>query len=447
AGIAQVAPLFAHRPRGPPSVPTMACRQHSHWEECRIGSFVLIKPPPDHFRDSLLSLDRDFRNYIGILAGIDTASQTLSVRYPSGLTSPLSPSLDIRVLEYTPESLPLAHFFLHSVAEATAAPTVAGHRNSYPLPHLVNTGTTSSNITHCNNRDASISSSISSSSTPPSTSTHHPNVADPIIMTELNLEAIHALPQMPESFLLLDTPVFELHHFITAPPSEQVSFLRHLRGEWKVLAELPPSIKLVSWSSRCDLLRAMIVGPPDSFYQDFLFFFDIHLPPTYPQDPPAVFFISRVSERVHPHLYAQGKVCLSLLGTWTAHSACERWIPYRSSLNQVLLSIQGLLLSTNKPYFLEPGFEKQCDTARGEALSHAYNERALVLLAQSTVRMLLHPDPIFQRPAYDHFQHALPTISRRLEDVLSNPDWSQGSKTPLQQINQHLKSLFVKLFP
>src|SRR3989338_6700761 len=116
-----------------------------------------------------------------------------------------------------------------------------------------------------------------------------------------------------------------------------------------MLAELPLSIKVVSWSSRCDLLRAMIVGPPDSLYEDFLFFFDIHLPPSYPQYPPLFFFISRVPERMHPHLYAEGKVCLSLLGTWTAQSACERWIPFSSSVNQVLLSLQGLLLSTTHP--------------------------------------------------------------------------------------------------
>jgi ubiquitin-protein ligase len=44
--------------------------------------------------------------------------------------------------------------------------------------------------------------------------------------------------------------------------------------------------------------------------------------------------------RFNPNLYAAGKVCLSLLGTWHGGAACEGWTA-ASTLLQVLVSIQG----------------------------------------------------------------------------------------------------------
>ncbi len=41
--------------------------------------------------------------------------------------------------------------------------------------------------------------------------------------------------------------------------------------------------------------------------------------------------------RFNPNLYADGKVCLSLLGTWHGGDASEKWDPLRSNLLQVSL--------------------------------------------------------------------------------------------------------------
>jgi len=38
------------------------------------------------------------------------------------------------------------------------------------------------------------------------------------------------------------------------------------------------------------------------------------------------------------------QVCLSLLGTWHGGDASEKWNPGQSSLFQILLSIQGMIL-------------------------------------------------------------------------------------------------------
>lgn len=45
--------------------------------------------------------------------------------------------------------------------------------------------------------------------------------------------------------------------------------------------------------------------------------------------------------RINPNLYDCGKVCLSLLNTWTGKGN-EKWIPKQSTMLQVLVSIQAL---------------------------------------------------------------------------------------------------------
>lgn len=83
----------------------------------------------------------------------------------------------------------------------------------------------------------------------------------------------------------------------------------------------------------------MIKGPVRTPYEDGLFFFDVQLPNDYPTTPPSVHYISYCCDRLNPNLYEDGKVCVSLLGTW-AGKGTEMWTS-KSSLLQVLISIQG----------------------------------------------------------------------------------------------------------
>ncbi|KDQ31240.1 hypothetical protein PLEOSDRAFT_1070457 [Pleurotus ostreatus PC15] len=57
--------------------------------------------------------------------------------------------------------------------------------------------------------------------------------------------------------------------------------------------------------------------------------------------------------RFNPNLYSSGKVCLSLLGTWHG-GPNEGWAPYKSTLLQVLVSIQSMIL-IDLPWYNEPG--------------------------------------------------------------------------------------------
>jgi ubiquitin-conjugating enzyme E2 O len=63
------------------------------------------------------------------------------------------------------------------------------------------------------------------------------------------------------------------------------------------------------------------------------------------------------------NLYEEGKVCLSILGTWAGERS-ESWSAARSSLLQAFVSIQGLVL-VKDPYFCEPSFEKMRGTEEG----------------------------------------------------------------------------------
>ena len=97
--------------------------------------------------------------------------------------------------------------------------------------------------------------------------------------------------------------------------------------------------------------QAMMVGPEDTPYEACLLCFDIKYPYDYPFSSPSV----RISTsdgvtRFHPNLYIDGKVCLSILGTWRG----PPWAPVMT-ISTVLTTIQSLLEAN--PIINEPGHE------------------------------------------------------------------------------------------
>lgn len=96
--------------------------------------------------------------------------------------------------------------------------------------------------------------------------------------------------------------------------------------------------------------------------------------------------------RLNPNLYENGKVCLSLLNTWTGKGN-EVWNPSSSNVLQVLVSIQGLVLNA-KPYFNEPGYDKQIGSAEGEKNSLAYKENSFLLSCKSMLYILHRPPKV-----------------------------------------------------
>ena len=84
---------------------------------------------------------------------------------------------------------------------------------------------------------------------------------------------------------------------------------------------------------------AMIIGPSDSPYEDGFYFFKLELHHTYPLNPPKDIYLTQGDFiRFNPNLYTNGKVCVSILNTWSG----PEWTT-SCTLNSVLLSLQTLL--------------------------------------------------------------------------------------------------------
>ncbi|THY22718.1 UBC-like protein [Aureobasidium pullulans] len=109
-------------------------------------------------------------------------------------------------------------------------------------------------------------------------------------------------------------------------------------------------------------VRCLIVGPSDTPYEFGFFEFKAKFGDAYPVQPPSVRCLTTNGGRCrfNPNIYATGKVCLSILGTWRGEEG-EQWSTAQG-IESVLISIQSLMSSN--PYENEPGFEHIKVTAK-----------------------------------------------------------------------------------
>ncbi|KAF8990781.1 hypothetical protein BDZ89DRAFT_1086942 [Hymenopellis radicata] len=164
------------------------------------------------------------------------------------------------------------------------------------------------------------------------------------------------------------------HAYYASPPAQPS------KKEYRILtSSLPDNIIVRTYEDRTDLLRSLIIGPSNTPYEDAPFVIDWLLDSNFPNSPPQAHFLSWTNGngRVNPNLYEEGKVCLSILGTW-AGDQNEIWSAARSSLLQAFVSIQGLVL-VKEPWFCEPAYEKLRGTEEGIVNSRLYSEKAYVL--------------------------------------------------------------------
>ncbi|XP_068607121.1 (E3-independent) E2 ubiquitin-conjugating enzyme UBE2O [Brachionichthys hirsutus] len=203
-------------------------------------------------------------------------------------------------------------------------------------------------------------------------------------------------------------------------PAEAKKFFSTVRKEMALLAtSLPDGIMVKTFEDRMDLFSALIKGPTRTPYEDGLFLFDIQLPNIYPAVPPLFHYLSQCSGRLNPNLYDNGKVCVSLLGTWIGKGN-ERWTS-KSSLLQVLISIQGLIL-VNEPYYNEAGFDSDRGLQEGYENSRCYNEMALIKMVQSMTLLLQNPVDVFQQEIQKHFASSGWRLVHRLDAWLELND-------------------------
>ena len=91
----------------------------------------------------------------------------------------------------------------------------------------------------------------------------------------------------------------------------------------------------------------IIFGPHNTPYEGGMFKTEMSFPKEYPNKPPELKFISDI---YHPNIYANGKVCISILhegeDQWGYESSSERWNPIHG-VSSVIMSTISMLSDPN----------------------------------------------------------------------------------------------------
>lgn len=133
-----------------------------------------------------------------------------------------------------------------------------------------------------------------------------------------------------------------------------------IQRDLREIAESPlPGILVAPDEASILVVHALVIGVEKTPYAGGFFHFIVRFGEDYPASPPRVRLLTTGggSTRFAPNLYANGKVCLSILGTWSGPG----WSP-SMSLSTVLVSIQSMLM-TSDALRNEPGYEATKDVA------------------------------------------------------------------------------------
>tara|TARA_B100002019_G_C21025564_1_gene477017 strand:+ start:190 stop:666 length:477 start_codon:yes stop_codon:yes gene_type:complete len=91
----------------------------------------------------------------------------------------------------------------------------------------------------------------------------------------------------------------------------------------------------------------IIMGPQDTLYDGGIFKGKMEFEQNYPMRPPSVKFTSDI---LHPNIYPDGRVCISILheglDQFNYEHASERWNPSQG-VNSIMLSIISMLSDPN----------------------------------------------------------------------------------------------------
>ncbi|KAI8614475.1 ubiquitin-conjugating enzyme/RWD-like protein [Chytriomyces sp. MP71] len=186
---------------------------------------------------------------------------------------------------------------------------------------------------------------------------------------------------------------------VSAIKSRHTGSMKYILKETAAFATLLPCHESASIYARAeegniDKWKIIITGPLGTPYAYGCFEFHAAMPTSYPAVPPQVTFVttSQGRMRFNPNLYHDGRVCLSVLNTWDGTSE-QRWQPHKSTLLQVLVSLQSLVL-VEHPYFNEPGYASGIATAATNPNSIAYNRNIELATVRHAILGQLQTPPI-----------------------------------------------------
>ncbi|CAF9936078.1 MAG: hypothetical protein HETSPECPRED_010003 [Heterodermia speciosa] len=151
----------------------------------------------------------------------------------------------------------------------------------------------------------------------------------------------------------------------------------------------------------------------------------------YPTSPPAVQAKTTNGGRTrfNPNIYAGGKVCLSILGTWRGEPG-EEWSSAQG-LESILLSIQSLMSSN--PYENEPGFETANSSEDKKQQAQYVAKIRHETLRLSIIERMEGYLGIHEDGTIDDFP-PLETEMRLRDEFDEEPDDSQSAFEPFQDL-------------
>jgi len=217
--------------------------------------------------------------------------------------------------------------------------------------------------------------------------------------------------------------------------------------------EIPSLIETISISNdsivlvyidreKPNCMRFMINGPPKTPYENGLFIFDAYCGEQYPQTAPEFNLSNTSGLKLNPNLFEKGKICLSILGTYsgTVPHESEKWNPKMSSLSQVILSIQSQIL-IDQPYFNEQGLENTRDTPEGIANSKEYNDLIkLYTMKACMIDLIMHSNKYaeLKNSIMAYFIHKKQSIIKNCKSWIEN--CCQKHKENMTKIFSELES-------
>ena len=170
------------------------------------------------------------------------------------------------------------------------------------------------------------------------------------------------------------------------------------------------------------------MGPSETPYEKGFYFLTLTYPESYPMQPPIAKYCTQgllinpqtnaqFNVRFNPNLYNCGKVCLSLLGTWTGDKG-ESWNSLTSTFFQILVSIQSQIL-IEEPFFNEPGYERQIGKELGKKSSKDYNDNIRQYNLDYAINGLIE-DIILNKSSYLEFEYIIRNYFKFKRDRIIN---------------------------
>ncbi len=160
--------------------------------------------------------------------------------------------------------------------------------------------------------------------------------------------------------------------------------------------------------------QIVIVGASNTPFNNGFYCIDINCTKDFPyKHPNARFYTTDGKVRLHPNLYENGKICLSLIGTW----AGPQWTSCQG-IKSLSLSIQSLL--NKHPIQNEPGYEMETGK-----LSKRYNDCIKHANIRVGVIQMIEHTPTKFKPLRDNM----------IEYFLKNYTWYE--KICLKRLNKN----------